>query len=175
MQVVILHKEIADKIAGLCISPKHRSPRAAGSRRRAAQKKRPMGLFIPQVIGPLIIEHCFGTVPVLFKGLLIGVIANLIHVEHYFVPLSFICLYYSTLLEVCQVLFFNFVNFFIPIKPNLPTHRAIFRDVFSITTRTTIGANLLNLNPFHNFLLSSGGINPPDTTECNTHHWRGLH
>ena len=65
-------------------------------RRRRAQKKDPMGLFIPQVIGPLIIEEGFGAVPVLLKGLLIGVIANLIHVEHCFVPLSFICLYYNT-------------------------------------------------------------------------------
>ena len=163
MQVVILHKEIAYKIAETVHFAEYRSPRAAGSRRRAAQKKRPMGLFIPQVIGPLVIKEGFGAVPVSFKGLLIGVIANLIHVKHFCVPLSFICLYYNTLLEVCQVLFFNFVNFFIPIKPNLPTHRAILRDVFSITTRTTIGANLLNFNPFHNFLLSSGGINPPDT------------
>ena len=64
-----------------------------------------MGLFIPQVIGPLVIEEGFGAVPILLKGLLIGVIADLIHVEHCFVPLSFICLYYSTLLKVCQVLF----------------------------------------------------------------------
>ena len=105
MQVVILHKEIAHKIAETVHCAKHRSPRAAGSRRRAAQIKRPMGLFIPQVIRPLIIEEGLGAVPVLLKGLLIGVIANLIHVEHFCVPLSFICLYYSTLLEVCQVLF----------------------------------------------------------------------
>ena len=73
-------------------------------RRRHAQK-RPMGLFIPQVIGPLVIKEGFGAVPVLLKGLLIRVIANLSHVEHYFVPLSFICLYYNILLDVCQVLF----------------------------------------------------------------------
>lgn len=108
MQVGILHKEIADKIAETVHSAKHRSPRAAGSRRRAAQKKRPMGLFIPQVIGPLVIEEGFGAVPVLLKGLLIGVIANLIHVEHCFVPLSFICLYYSMKIGVCQPPFSKF-------------------------------------------------------------------
>ena len=55
MQVVILHKEIAYKIAETVHFAEHRSPRAAGSRRRAAQIKRPMGLIIPQVIGPLVI------------------------------------------------------------------------------------------------------------------------
>ena len=51
-------------------------------RRRHAQK-RPTGLFILQVI-----EEGFGAVPVLFKGLLIGVIGHLIHhfFEHCFVP-----------------------------------------------------------------------------------------
>jgi hypothetical protein len=38
MQVVILHKEIAYKIAETVHFAKYRSPRAAGSRRRAAQK-----------------------------------------------------------------------------------------------------------------------------------------
>ena len=74
-------------------------------RRRHAQKKRPMGLFIPQVIGPLVIEEGFGAVPVLFKGLLVGVIANLIHVEHCCIPLPFICLYYNTRKGFCQALF----------------------------------------------------------------------
>ena len=38
MQVVILHKEIAYKIAETVHFAEYRSPRAAGSRRRAAQK-----------------------------------------------------------------------------------------------------------------------------------------
>ena len=41
MQVVILHKEIACKIAETVHFAEHRSPRAAGSRRRAAHKKAP--------------------------------------------------------------------------------------------------------------------------------------
>ena len=41
MQVVILHKEIAHKIAETVHFAEHRSPRAAGSRRRAAHKKAP--------------------------------------------------------------------------------------------------------------------------------------
>ena len=41
MQVVILHKEIAHKIAETVHFAEHRSPRAAGSRRRAAHKKDP--------------------------------------------------------------------------------------------------------------------------------------
>lgn len=105
MQVVILHKEIAYKIAETVHFAEHRSPRAAGSRRRAAQIKRPMGLFIPQVIGPLVIEEGFGAVPVFFEGLLIRVITNLIHIEHCFVPLSFICLYYNIRKGFCQSLF----------------------------------------------------------------------
>lgn len=41
MQVVILHKEIAYKIAETVHCAKCRSPRAASSRRRAAHKKAP--------------------------------------------------------------------------------------------------------------------------------------
>ena len=41
MQVVILHKEIAHKIAETVHFAEHRSPRAAGSRRRAANKRTP--------------------------------------------------------------------------------------------------------------------------------------
>ena len=41
MQVVILHKEIAYEIAETVYFAEYRSPRAAGSRRRAANKKAP--------------------------------------------------------------------------------------------------------------------------------------
>ena len=70
-------------------------------RRRHAQK-RPMGLFIPQVIGPILNPNF----RLIVSGF-IGIIGHLIHhfFEHCFVPLSFICLYYNTLLEVCQEVF----------------------------------------------------------------------
>jgi hypothetical protein len=54
-------------------------------RRRHAQK-RPMGLFIPQVIGPILNPN----LRLIMSGF-IGVVGHLIHhfFEHCFVPLSF--------------------------------------------------------------------------------------
>lgn len=65
---------------------------------------------------------------------------------------------------IYQELFLNFIDFFVSIKPNLPAFCTIFRNIFSIAAPTTIGANLLNFNPFHSFFpplhLWSGSAEP---------------
>lgn len=126
MQVVILHKEIGLKIAETVHCAKCRSPRAAGSRRRAAHKKDPRlsGAEAVHAVCDEPSQLDFGVI--LHHVIQVGLVAGddapdsalpsnlgLLHsyqlivilFEHCCVPLSFICLYYSTLLEVCQVLF----------------------------------------------------------------------
>ena len=120
MQVVILHKEIAYKIAETMHFAEHRSPRAAGSRRRAAQKT-PSNVeganagvvFHPTTgvcgVAPVVefspfLEH-FGV------GEQVAAFSVLVvHLFHCYQFLSFLYLYYTMEGVVCHPLFFNILQ-----------------------------------------------------------------
>jgi hypothetical protein len=76
-------------------------------RRRHAQKKRPMGLFIPQVIGPILNPGS----RLIMSGFA-GVIGHLIHhfFEHCFIPLSFCTFIIAQGAEFVNPFFYFFIE-----------------------------------------------------------------
>ena len=100
MQVVILHKEIACKIAETVHCAKYRSPRAAGSRRRAAHKKDPSDVQGAKV---LIVFHPGADI----RG--IATIVPLFHFFHHLFPGDQVTeglVYVINLSHLCYLLFF---------------------------------------------------------------------